>query len=184
MVDDSNGKVDFVGNRTECALLVMARNWGQNYRELRDIHHDQTVGEWRGKGRGTRSEAPNIQVWHLAAFELIHRRVPAWMSCPAQLALHGPSRPPPADQGPTHPHATLPPHPPLLAEVYGFSSERKMASVLVRRHGALRLYNKGAAEMVLSRCTAMVNAGGESQPMTEVGRWHGSGGGREVGCLR
>ncbi|EFN57544.1 hypothetical protein CHLNCDRAFT_6358, partial [Chlorella variabilis] len=98
MVDDSNGKVDFVGNRTECALLVMARNWGQNYRELRDIHHDQTV------------------------------------------------------------------------EVYGFSSERKMASVLVRRHGALRLYNKGAAEMVLSRCTAMVNAGGESQPMTEAMR--------------
>ena len=35
-----------------------------------------------------------------------------------------------------------------MAEVYGFSSERKMASVLVRRGDALRLYNKGAAEMV------------------------------------
>ena len=43
-----------------------------------------------------------------------------------------------------------------------------MASVLVRRNGALRLYNKGAAEMVLTRCTAMINAAGESVPMTEV----------------
>jgi magnesium-transporting ATPase (P-type) len=60
--------------------------------------------------------------------------------------------------------------PPLLpAEVYGFSSERKMASVLVKRPGGkLRLYNKGAAEMVLSRCAAMVDAAGEQQPMTEV----------------
>jgi Ca2+-transporting ATPase len=90
-------KVDFVGNRTECALLVMARNWGQDYRALRDINHDKTV------------------------------------------------------------------------EVYGFSSERKMASVLVKRPGGkLRLYNKGAAEMVLSRCAAMVDAAGEQQPMTEV----------------
>ena len=44
-----------------------------------------------------------------------------------------------------------------------------MASVLVRRNGALRLYNKGAAEMVLTRCTAIVNAAGETVPMTEVG---------------
>jgi hypothetical protein len=61
-----------------------------------------------------------------------------------------------------------PAHP---AEVYGFSSERKMASVLVRRNGKLRLYNKGAAEMVLTCCTAMVNSDGQSVPMTEVGGW-------------
>jgi hypothetical protein len=53
--------------------------------------------------------------------------------------------------------------------VYGFSSERKMASVLVRRNGKLRLYNKGAAEMVHTCCTAMVNSDGQSVPMTEVG---------------
>lgn len=53
--------------------------------------------------------------------------------------------------------------------MYGFSSERKMASVLVRRNDVLRLYNKGAAEMVLSRCTAMVDATGQAVPMTEVG---------------
>lgn len=43
-----------------------------------------------------------------------------------------------------------------------------MASVLVRRHGKLRLYNKGAAEMVLTRCVAMIDASGASVPMTEV----------------
>ena len=57
---------------------------------------------------------------------------------------------------------------PLKPEVYGFSSERKMASVLVKRRGVLRLYNKGAAEMVLTRCVAMHDATGASVPMTEV----------------
>lgn len=62
------------------------------------------------------------------------------------------------------------------AEVYGFSSERKMASVLVRRNDVLRLYNKGAAEMVLSHCTAMVDATGQAVPMTEVRLGLGPGG--------
>ena len=65
--------------------------------------------------------------------------------------------------------------PPFATEVYGFSSERKMASVLERRNGKLRLYNKGAAEMVLTRCTAMINSAGESVPMTEVGGGLGAG---------
>ncbi|PSC72089.1 P-type ATPase [Micractinium conductrix] len=95
LVDLETGQLDFVGNRTECALLVMARNWGQDYKALRDLHHEQTL------------------------------------------------------------------------EVYGFSSERKMASVLVKRRGVLRLYNKGAAEMVLTRCVAMHDATGASVPMTE-----------------
>ncbi|KAI7841822.1 hypothetical protein COHA_004351 [Chlorella ohadii] len=99
ITDEKTGKIDFVGNRTECALLLMLqKNWGQDYKALRDMHHAATV------------------------------------------------------------------------EVYGFSSERKMASVLVRRNGALRLYNKGAAEMVLTRCTAMINAAGETVPMTEAMR--------------
>ena len=71
--------------------------------------------------------------------------------------------------------------PPTPAEVYGFSSERKMASVLVRRNGKLRLYNKGAAEMVLTCCTAMVNSAGQSVPMTEVGGWEREGGSGWVG---
>ena len=76
-------------------------------------------------------------------------------------------------QPPQPPQLTDVPPSPLLptppAEVYGFSSERKMASVLVKRPGALRLYNKGAAEMVLTRCVAMVDANGGYVPMTEVG---------------
>jgi Ca2+-transporting ATPase len=47
-----------------------------------------------------------------------------------------------------------------------------MASVLVQHpSGKLRLYNKGAAEMVLTRCTAMLDASGASVPMTEVRLW-------------
>lgn len=65
------GAIECVGNRTECALLVMLRDWGEDYKALRTAHGDRVV------------------------------------------------------------------------EVYGFSSERKMASVLVRRDdGGLRLYNK------------------------------------------
>ena len=47
IVDDKeggSGKVDFVGNRTECALLMMLRNWGQDYKDLRILHHEATVG--------------------------------------------------------------------------------------------------------------------------------------------
>lgn len=60
-----------MGNRTECALLLMLRDWGEDYKQLRAAHQEQVV------------------------------------------------------------------------EVYGFSSERKMASVLIRQEGGgLRLYNK------------------------------------------
>eukprot|EP00873_Tetraselmis_striata_P037774 jgi/Tetstr1/458038/TSEL_044546.t1 len=36
LLDAAGGRVDFVGNRTECALLMMVRNWGCDYRALRD----------------------------------------------------------------------------------------------------------------------------------------------------
>ena len=62
--------VDFVGNRTECALLMMLREWGIGYKSLRDSAQD------------------NVE------------------------------------------------------HIYGFSSERKMASVLIRTGSGLRLYNK------------------------------------------
>ncbi len=49
---EAEGKTEFVGNRTECALLVMVRNWGQDYAALRDLNHEQTVGESAGAGLG------------------------------------------------------------------------------------------------------------------------------------
>ena len=55
-------------------------------------------------------------------------------------------------------------------EVYGFSSAKKMASILIKLDDKLRLYNKGAAEWVLSRCVSQHNADGEVVPMTESGR--------------
>jgi Ca2+-transporting ATPase len=61
-----------------------------------------------------------------------------------------------------------------IAEVYGFTSERKMASVLVRRDaadgGGLRLYNKGAADWVIAKCVASVDASGKRVPMGEAER--------------
>lgn len=59
---------------------------------------------------------------------------------------------------------------PLLpppSQLYGFSSAKKMASVLVRQDGKLRLYNKGAAEWVLRRCVSLHNQYGEVVAMTE-----------------
>lgn len=45
ITDEKTGKIDFVGNRTECALLLMLqKEWGQDYKALRDMHHAATVG--------------------------------------------------------------------------------------------------------------------------------------------
>ena len=43
-----------------------------------------------------------------------------------------------------------------------------MASVLLREgnSGVLRLYNKGAAEWVLKRCTSLLRPDGSTEPMT------------------
>ncbi|GAB4816684.1 hypothetical protein N2152v2_003730 [Parachlorella kessleri] len=95
LVEGEKGSVEFVGNRTECALLVMIQKWGEDYKAVRDLYHDK------------------------------------------------------------------------IAEVYGFSSERKMASVLVRNGSGYRLYVKGASEMVLSRATAMVDSAGQTVPMSD-----------------
>lgn len=62
--------VEFVGNRTECALLMLLRSWGVPFKGLRE--------EWAGS----------------------------------------------------------------VEHVYGFSSERKMASVLIRINAGFRLYTK------------------------------------------
>ena len=38
LVEAASGGVECVGNRTECALLLMLREWGQDYRRLRADH--------------------------------------------------------------------------------------------------------------------------------------------------
>ncbi|KAG2453779.1 hypothetical protein HYH02_001989 [Chlamydomonas schloesseri] len=98
LVDQESGVTDFVGNRTECALLVMLRKLGLDYKQLREERE--------------------------------------------------------ADQ----------------VKLYGFSSARKMASVLLRERatGNLRLYNKGAAEWVLKRCVGLARPDGSTEPMTHA----------------
>lgn len=39
LVDTPGGGFDFVGNRTECALLIMLRNWGIDYKTERERLH-------------------------------------------------------------------------------------------------------------------------------------------------
>ena len=47
-----------------------------------------------------------------------------------------------------------------VAQVYGFSSAKKMASIMLRHPDGMRLYNKGAAEMVLERCVKYIDSSG------------------------
>ena len=44
-MEGEKGTIEFVGNRTECALLVMLQKWGEDYRAIRDLNHDK-VGAW------------------------------------------------------------------------------------------------------------------------------------------
>ena len=66
-------------------------------------------------------------------------------------------------------------HGPRVLREYDFSSERKMASVLLApasgstSNGA-RLYAKGAAEIVVRRCVAAWTPGGGSEPLTDADR--------------
>ncbi len=70
LIERSGEAVEFVGNRTECALLMLLRAWGVSYEALRAAHADE------------------------------------------------------------------------VEQLCAFSSERKMASVLMRTPGGFRLYNK------------------------------------------
>lgn len=66
----------------------------------------------------------------------------AWLRRPLTVrpALPPTARPPVPFPPPAHQVRDL--HHQAIAEVYGFSSERKMASVLVKRKEGYRLYNK------------------------------------------
>ena len=55
--------------------------------------------------------------------------------------------------------------------MYGFSSAKKMASVLVDQgDGSLRLYNKGASEWVLKESVSVTESDGTTVPLTEAKR--------------
>lgn len=98
MNEEGGIQVSFVGNRTECALLMMLRSWGISYNDVRESQHH------------------NIE------------------------------------------------------EVYGFTSERKMASVLLRKDSSLVLYNKGAADWVLEKSTAYYDKHGDIVPLNDTKR--------------
>lgn len=47
---------------------------------------------------------------------------------------------------------------PCSLQLYGFSSDRKMSCCVMREGDKLAVYNKGAAEWVLKRCTHQMTA--------------------------
>ena len=51
-------------------------------------------------------------------------------------------------------------------QLHGFSSARKMSSAIVKHGDKYRLYNKGAAEWVLKRCTHVLDGQGHVSPMS------------------
>ncbi|BDA43546.1 probable calcium-transporting ATPase 11, plasma membrane-t [Coccomyxa sp. Obi] len=95
LIEHDENAVEFAGNRTECALLMLLRGWGIKYDAIRAEHkHD-------------------------------------------------------------------------MFRVYNFSSERKMASVILRTPTGLRLFNKGAAEIVLRRCVNVMDPNGVAVPLID-----------------
>jgi len=88
LIEEENKNIQFVGNRTECALLMLGKQWGSDYKKLRSTYQKD------------------------------------------------------------------------VAKIYGFSSIKKMASILLQREDVLRLYNKGASEIVVERCVSYFDENG------------------------
>lgn len=38
---EKEGKTEFIGNRTECALLILLRDWGKDFKAMRDEHSER-----------------------------------------------------------------------------------------------------------------------------------------------
>jgi magnesium-transporting ATPase (P-type) len=55
---------------------------------------------------------------------------------------------------------------PRFAQLFGFSSERKMSCCVMRDAGKYTVYNKGAAEWVLQRCSKQLAADGRVLPLS------------------
>lgn len=43
MIEEANGQITFVGNRTECALLMLVRSWGEDYHQIRQHYLNDMV---------------------------------------------------------------------------------------------------------------------------------------------
>lgn len=43
LIEDDPKNIQFVGNRTECALLMVGKNWGSDYKSLRSTYEKDVV---------------------------------------------------------------------------------------------------------------------------------------------
>ncbi|EFJ49476.1 hypothetical protein VOLCADRAFT_104340 [Volvox carteri f. nagariensis] len=155
LVDQDNGTIDFVGNRTECALLVLLRKLGFDYKQIREEREQDQIKNKPMTAERYGSSFPYMPVY-LDEMKSFNCRSQA-LSFVTRVHKHAHINTPDTNGTST------------WSQMYGFSSARKMASVLVREpSGNLRLYNKGAAEWVLRRCSAMLQPDGSTIPMDKV----------------
>eukprot|EP00798_Chlamydomonas_sp_ICE-L_P007259 gene7259-371_t len=59
LIEDDDGRIEFVGNRTECALLVLMRSWGVDYQELREDCTDK-VAKWEVEYQELREDCDDM----------------------------------------------------------------------------------------------------------------------------
>jgi magnesium-transporting ATPase (P-type) len=173
-------EIGFVGNRTDCALLMLLRSWNLSYKQLRDaneskiakvphctqhIHADGHV-RWVCMACMPQLQVTSSTSLHLSQMlpcwmQLLHAycvllvMLAIWQVVPHCVAVLLSCRSSNAHPG---------------VQFYGFSSEKKMASVLVKQDNKLRLYNKGAAEWILRRCVSLRSESGQVVEMTETTR--------------
>lgn len=62
LVEHGADLVEFVGNRTECALLMLGRRWGAAYQDIRN-KHQQDIMQVRMEGRGKGVDHNNSPCW-------------------------------------------------------------------------------------------------------------------------
>jgi magnesium-transporting ATPase (P-type) len=147
--------LEFVGNRTECALLALMRRWGSDYAALREARSGDiaqvrqcaaavvvaaraAAGASAGVGRTSTAEGRDperlLLRWGGMCVCIIR---PQCSTCTTTLN-HNPKT--------------------LSLQMYQFTSAKKMASVLLRQPDHYLLLNKGAAEWVLAQCDSLALA--------------------------
>ncbi len=110
LIEHDKETIEFVGNRTECALLMLIRKWLLNYKDLRSKNEERVAQVSCAPIRSTYVVTATNTVNHSKINEALSVLDTLWL-------CH-------------------------CMQVFGFSSIKKMASVLVRTETGYRLYNK------------------------------------------
>ena len=158
-VEEEGKKTEFVGNRTECALLQLCqKEFGVPYDSVRKQYEDDIVQVRAHRRTGSLTMLKCALFVFVAQSAQLHSRDATCTSSAVTARRNICSQ---------AWHTTVVDLD-CKVQMYGFSSAKKMASVLVDQgDGTLRLYNKGASEWVLAVSTAVIEESGRSVPLSE-----------------